>query len=150
MASTLPCPCSPLQIPIPPSEFTWPTSPASMRAEPSQRTSSNSCMVPKQRQLEPQRNLDEGVAEQTFHLIPISWLALDPSSKLSPPRFPFHLNPPFHFESLVFYLNCLSSHFKFYQPFISTLIQTSLYASDHINSASSFSRDRHAKSFLQC
>ena len=43
---------------------------------------------------------------------------------------------------------CLSPHFKFYQPFIPTLIQTSLCASDNINSASSFPRNRHAMSFL--
>ena len=48
MASTLLCLPSPLQILIPPSEFTWPTSLATLRAEPSKkRTSSNSCMVPK-------------------------------------------------------------------------------------------------------
>ncbi|KIJ95687.1 hypothetical protein K443DRAFT_320900 [Laccaria amethystina LaAM-08-1] len=52
MASTLLRPPSPLRILIPPSEFTSPTSPASLCAEPSQRTSSNSCMVPKQRRFE--------------------------------------------------------------------------------------------------
>ncbi|KIJ90327.1 hypothetical protein K443DRAFT_553527 [Laccaria amethystina LaAM-08-1] len=53
MASTpLLRPSSPLQILILPYEFTSPTSPAFLRAEPSQRTSSNSCMVPKQRWFE--------------------------------------------------------------------------------------------------
>ena len=66
------------------------------------------------------------------------------------PKFPFHLNPPLHFKSLVLHLNCLSPHFKFYQPSISTLIQTSLYASDTIISASSFLCDHHVKSFLHC
>ena len=50
MALTLFRPPSPLQILIPPSEFTWLTSPASLRAEPSQRTSSalpHSNQVPK-------------------------------------------------------------------------------------------------------
>ena len=113
MASTLLRPPSPLQILIPPSAFTWPTIPASLRAEPSQRSSS----------VLSQSNL---------------------------PRFPFLLNPPFHHESLIFHLNCLSPHFKFYQPFFPTLIRTSLYGSENINAASSFPRDRHANSFLHC
>ena len=47
--------------------------------------------------------------------------------------FLFRFNPPFHFEFLVFHLNYLSPHLKFYQPFIPTLIQTSLYASDNLS-----------------
>ena len=103
MASTLFRPPSPLQILIPPSEFTWPTSPASLRAAPSQGTSS--------------------ALPQSF-----------------PPKFSFRRllpQPPL-------------PHFKFYQPFVPTLIQTCLYAWDTINSASSFPRDCHAKSFLHC
>ncbi|EDQ98804.1 uncharacterized protein LACBIDRAFT_335630 [Laccaria bicolor S238N-H82] len=30
-----------------------------------------------------------------------------PPLQSNPPKFPFHLNPPFHFESLIFRLNCL-------------------------------------------
>ena len=71
-----------------------------------------------------------------------------PFLKIALQTFPSASIPLFHFESLVFHLNCLSPHVKFYQPFIHTLIQTSLYASDNLNSASSFPRDRHAKSFL--
>ncbi|KIJ97100.1 hypothetical protein K443DRAFT_106072, partial [Laccaria amethystina LaAM-08-1] len=48
VASTLLRPPPPLQIVTLPSEFTSPTTPASLRAEPSQKTSPNSCMVPKQ------------------------------------------------------------------------------------------------------
>ena len=94
-----------LQILILPSEFTWPTSPTSLRAEPSQRASSKQ--------------------SSKASLPPQSHSTLDP--RLSP-QLPL---PP---------LQVLSTS-------IPTLIQTSLYASDIINSASSFPRDCHAKSF---
>ena len=58
------------------------------------------------------------------------WYSTLPQS--FPPKFSFCLNPPFHFESLVFHLNCLSPTSNSINP--SSLIQTSLSdASDDIN-----------------
>ncbi|KIJ99421.1 hypothetical protein K443DRAFT_102262, partial [Laccaria amethystina LaAM-08-1] len=92
VASTLLRPSSPLQILTLPSEFTSPTSPASLRADPSQLHGAEAEAV---------RNFDEVLQSRRSIWFPYNgW-----HSAL--PLISFRLNTPFHLESLVF---------KFYFP----------------------------------
>ena len=140
MASTLLLrPPSPLQIPTPPSKFTWP---AQQLADPSQRTaarcrSRGGCNLTdiSMRVLQSRRSI--WFPYYGWHSdLPLSY----------PLKFPFRLNPSSHLDSLFFHLNCLSplQNLSILHP---TLLQSSLYPSNNIKS---IPHDRHAKSSLHC
>ncbi|KIJ91611.1 hypothetical protein K443DRAFT_114787, partial [Laccaria amethystina LaAM-08-1] len=137
-ASILLRPPSPLQILIPPFEFTSPTPPASA----CRAFAENLFEQLHGAEAEVVRNFDEALQSRRSTRFPYyGW-----HSAL--PLIPFRLNPPFHLESLVFHPNCLSPHFKFY--LLSYPLPNFPLPSDNVNSASSFPRYRHAKSSLHC